>query len=170
MYNLARSWNRHILWNIITTINKVRSFLLLCKVFWYLITNVAVIYMRIQVFRTGNEELCWLLRQPWMLYVAYLQTFWDNIYTFSVSKCLIHSLDCVTPIPHQQCKAALTTIPWTHPYDVWWGAMQRYALYVPTHGRRRPGRQRTSYGHPYPTYRSFLGMQKMIWTKMQLPH
>ena len=36
---------------------------------------------------------------------------------------------------------------------------RRYALNVRTHGRRRPGRQRTSY---LSYYRSFLGMQRMI--------
>ena len=44
---------------------------------------------------------------------------------------------------------------------------RRYALYVPTHSRRRPGRQRTSY---LSYLQKLFGMQKMIWTKMQLPH
>ena len=46
---------------------------------------------------------------------------------------------------HQHCKGTPTALSRTHPRMPEDRPCRRYALYVPTHGRRRPGRQRTSY-------------------------
>ena len=67
----------------------------------------------------------------------------------SVRQCQLHFLEHILRIPEEEpCRS--------------------YALCVPTQGRRRLGWQRTSYLSYI--HRSFLGMQKIVCTQMQLSH
>ena len=83
-----------------------------------------------------------------------------------VSNTIIYSMTDTQPLVHCVRKRQLSflghvlRLPEEEP-------VRRYALYIPPHGKRRPGRPRTS----YQSYiKRLLGMMKMICRLTRSPH
>ena len=114
----------------------------------------------------------------WMWILGYIRRHRNKINAFA-TVCYrimlnIKRLDCVNneriyhPTPHQHCKAASTTRFW----DTSLGCLKRcHAEDMPCMFQLTPEGDQDGRGQAtYRMYKSFLRMQRMIWTKMQLPH